>query len=124
MDLDEEVRVSVDGLGSRVKGANRGEGGIVVEYDYTTALAITVTVGVCLILVNLFVFWAIMCHRKRVAGGSLSVSSESPGSHRLGGTPLKSPYHNQVWKLVATKNYPSPEKAMRESLPSKNCIKE
>ena len=74
-----------------------GMSGMSGEYDYATALTVTMTVGICLILLNVLVFAAIMCRRKR--GLSLPPMSNHPSSGTDGraGIPLKSPYHQVIF---------------------------
>ncbi len=97
-----DVEVEIHGGGGGQPGAplssSPNAGGIAGlglangEYDYTTALTVTLTVGVCLILLNLVVFSAIMCHRKR--GFNIPVNLVDNGSRRSShsGTPQKSTY--------------------------------
>ncbi|XP_035701582.1 uncharacterized protein LOC118433602 [Folsomia candida] len=67
------------------------------EYDFTTALTVTITVGVALIALNLVVFSAIMCHRKRAIptnnegdrGSRDSDEVDESGRSSGGGTPQK-----------------------------------
>lgn len=102
---EDSVRMNVGVGGSSPHSHISGFEVVNGEYDYTTALTVTLTVGICLILLNLVVFSAIMCHRKRgLASETLSMSTTgSPGSRHGGpggggggtgnsGTPLKSPY--------------------------------
>lgn len=105
-----DVEVEIHGGGGGQPGAplssSPNAGGIAGlglangEYDYTTALTVTLTVGVCLILLNLVVFSAIMCHRKR--GFNIPVNLVDNGSRRSShsGTPQKSTY--QVCACPAT----------------------
>ncbi|XP_035716581.1 neuroligin-1-like [Folsomia candida] len=67
------------------------------EYDFTTALTVTITVGVALIALNLVVFSAIMCQRKRAiptnnegGGGGRGIDEvDESGRSSGGGTPQK-----------------------------------